>query len=395
MEQGSSRPAGLHVAVVDHTAQLGGAELALVRLAEALGESVRLTGILFEDGPLAERLRRAGRDVRILPLPASVNTVRRDAVTARTALASVGRLARLGWDLARLVRALDVDVVHSTSLKADVVTALGRPLLGRPLVWHVHDRFAPDYLPGRTLHAMRQLARVPDAVIANSAATAATITRRRDVLVAPPGLAPAQVRSAPRPRPDGPPTVGVVGRIGETKDQLTFVRAAALVRRTHPEARFLIAGAPAFGGEEYARTLEDEIARLGLQDAVHLTGFVDDPTTVLDELALAVHTAAVPEPFGQVVTEAMARGVPVIATAGGGVDEIFTSSTGPVGWLVPAQSPDVLAATMAAALTDPDEAERRARRGWDHVRVAYGIEATASTVLQTWRSVAHQNPAVG
>ena len=68
MEERPRPPRPLHVAVVDHTAQLGGAELALVRLLDAIDNTVRVSIVLFEEGPLADRLRNSGRDVRILAL---------------------------------------------------------------------------------------------------------------------------------------------------------------------------------------------------------------------------------------------------------------------------------------------------------------------------------------
>ncbi|HEY9495112.1 MAG TPA: glycosyltransferase family 4 protein [Intrasporangium sp.] len=388
MEERPWRPGRLHVAVVDHTSQLGGAELALVRLLDAIGDTVRVSIVLFEDGPLAERLRNSGRDVRILALPASVNAIRRDELDLRTALMSVGRIARHGWQLARLIRSLDVDVVHATSLKANLLTAALRPLIGRPLVWHVHDRIAPDYLPARTVDLVRRLARVPRVVIANSLATAATLSSRRDVIVAPPGLSAEQIRATPRPRPSGPPTIGVVGRISETKDQLTFVRAAARVRQRNGETTFVMVGAPAFGADDYAGRVASEVSRLGLDEVMHFTGFVDNPTRLVDELTLVVHTAAVPEPFGQVVTEAMARGVPVIATSGGGVNEIFEPDSNAVGWLVPPASPDTLASAITEALADPIEAERRGTTAWEMVSARYPVTRTAQLVLQAWESAA-------
>ena len=388
MEDRPRPPRPLHVAVVDHTAQLGGAELALVRLLDAIDNTVRVSIVLFEEGPLADRLRNSGRDVRILALSPSVNAIRRDELGLRTALRSAGRIARHGLRLARLLRSLDVDVVHATSLKANLLTAALRPLIGRPLVWHVHDRIAPDYLPARTVELVRRLARVPRVVIANSLATAATLGSRPDVIVAPPGLAAEQIRDSPRPRPSRPPTIGVVGRISETKDQLSFVRAAARVRDRHGEARFVVIGAPAFGADAYAGLVAAEVSRLGLDEVLHFTGFVDDPTRLVDELTLVVHTAAVPEPFGQVVTEAMARGVPVIATSGGGVNEIFEPDSNAVGWLVPPASPDTLASAITEALANPIEAERRGTRAWEMVSARYPVARTAHLVRQAWESAA-------
>ena len=81
--------------------------------------------------------------------------------------------------------------------------------------------------------------------------------------------------------------------------------------------------------EEYASLVEREVTRLGLNRQVTLEGFVGRPDRgSLDELSVLVHASPVPEPFGQVVVEGMARGVPVVATRAGGIPEIL-EPTGP------------------------------------------------------------------
>ena len=63
---------------------------------------------------------------------------------------------------------------------------------------------------------------------------------------------------------------------------------------------------------------------LGIADRVTFTGFVDDVAGQLARADIAVHASVIPEPHGQVVVEAMAAGVPVIAAAAGGPAEIIT-----------------------------------------------------------------------
>ncbi|WP_369824483.1 glycosyltransferase [Cellulosimicrobium sp. CUA-896] len=259
---------------------------------------------------------------------------------------------------------------------------------GRPLVWHVHDRIAPDYLPGVLVRVVRALARVaPAAVVANSRATAATLPVR--ARVAYPGFAPEQAQDLPAAVPDrgvpdrgapdrdgpgtGAPVVVMVGRLSPTKGQLEVVRAMPAVRAAVPGARLRIVGEPAFGAQDYARRVREEVSALGLEDAVDLVGFVPDTRADLDRAAVCVHASPVPEPFGQVVVEAMVRGVPVVATRAGGVEEILTDEsdesdeTGePLGLLVAPGDVDAIAAAVRDVLTEPEaaraRADRRARR---------------------------------
>lgn len=397
----------LRVVVVDHTAELGGAELALVRLCAALrdrpgGPRVRVRVLLGADGPLRPLLEREGVGVDVVPLAASLGGVRRaDALRPgadplRRLGAAVAFTVRLAWRL----RALRPDVVHATSLKADLLTLLPAALARRPLVWHVHDRIAPDYLPAAAVRLVRAASRLPAAVVANSRATAATLPG--PCTVAYPGLAPAQLRArrAGAPGPGAAPVVGVVGRLSPTKGQRELLRALPAVLRAHPRARLRVVGEASFGAGAYERALRDEARRLGVAHAVDWVGFVPDPAAELDAFAVCVHASPVPEPFGQVVVEAMARGVPVVATRAGGVPEILDpegpaggDGAGPLGRLVAPGDVGALARAVLEVLDRPAEAAARAARAADAARARFPVARTAEAVSEVWWRVAARGPA--
>ncbi|MGO4244554.1 glycosyltransferase, partial [Janibacter sp. RAF20_2_2] len=136
----------VHVAILDHTAQLGGVELAVVRLMDTLAErdDVDARVILFADGPLVGRLRERGHAVEVLLLDEGIGTTTREqAAGLRTAARSAVGAVPFVRRLAARLRELDVDVVHTTSLKADLLGVPAARLTRRPLVWHVHDRLSP------------------------------------------------------------------------------------------------------------------------------------------------------------------------------------------------------------------------------------------------------------
>jgi glycosyltransferase involved in cell wall biosynthesis len=382
----------LRVAVLDHTAELGGAELALCRLLDAVPPEVaEVTVVLFEEGPLVARLGRAGHRVDVVPLDRGLLR-RQRADTGSSVLRSTRDALRVlpyAVRLGRRLRRLDVDVVHTTSLKADLVGIVAAAVARRPLVWHVHDRISPDYLPERTARVLRWLARrIPRHVVVNSRATAETLPRVRRLTTAYPGITSAQVAPA-RERLPEPAVVGIVGRLSDTKGQLDFVRAAALVRVRHPEARFRIVGSAMFGQEEYERQVREEVAELGLVDRVDFTGFSEDPSTELDGMAVCVHASPTPEPFGQVVVEAMARGVPVVATRGGGVTEIVEPGTGEVhGTLVNPHDTRAMASAVIAILDHPVGAQARAEHARTYAAETFAIDRTAAAVTDVWRHVA-------
>jgi glycosyltransferase involved in cell wall biosynthesis len=329
--------------------------------------------------------------VEVVPLDEALGGVSREDAGSLAGLRSAARVVPFVARLARRLRDLDVDVIHTTSLKADLIGVPVALLARRPLVWHVHDRIAPDYLPGSMVRLVRLLARVaPRVVIANSEATAATLPGARGLPVAHPGLAPDQIAERRTPPAPVPPVVGMVGRISPTKGQLEFVRAAAQVLTEVPSVRFRIIGEASFGHGDYEALVRSEVERLGLAGRVDFPGFAPDPAAEMDRLTVCVHAATVPEPFGQVVAEAMARGVPVVATRGGGVDEILGSTPDELAWPVPAADVPALARAIIDAVTHPDEAARRADAARTSVAERFTVERTASVVTGIWQRVAQR-----
>ncbi|GIG24551.1 glycosyltransferase [Cellulomonas denverensis] len=385
----------VRVVVLDHTAQTGGAELALLRTCAALDPArVDLTVVLFADGPLVGLLTAAGVRVRVLPLDPRVATSDRHAAGRVAALRSAARTLPFVWRLRRELRG--AQVVHTTSLKADLIGLLAGRLAGRPVVWHVHDRIAADYLPGPVVRVLRLLARrAVTEVVVNSRATADTLLPLRRWTLAHPGLAPEQIGPDPAGRvPPEPPVVGIAGRISPTKGQLEFLAAARLLAGRYPQLRFRVIGAALFAEQEYADRVRAAAQDPVLAGRVEFTGWVADPGAELDRLSVMVHASPVPEPFGQVVAEAMARGVPVVATSGGGVDEIVRPDDGaPRGELVGAGDVAGLAAAVGRVLDDQRAAGDRARRAWAEVRRDYPVAATAAALTAVWeRSARGRGP---
>ena len=342
--------------------------------------------VLFEDGPLVEQLRQSGHVVDVVPLPGAVRAQSRTLTAAAGTVSTMRVLpfvARLAWQL----RSWRPDVVHATSLKADVLGLAAGRLARRPVVWHVHDRIAPDYLPAPVVAAFRAAARWgPAAVVANSAATAETLPGARALTVVHPGLAPEQIVADVDDR-KGPahPVVGLVGRISPTKGQLEFVRAAAAVVRRRPEVRFQMTGSALFGESAYEDLVHAEVGRLGLGSVVTFSGFCEDAGAVMDGLTVCVHASPVPEPFGQVVVEAMARGVPVVATSAGAVPEILDG--GRLGYLARPGDITDLAGAIERALDDPGRSDV-VQAAWKEVQTRYTARQSADAILAVWQRVA-------
>jgi len=125
--------------------------------------------------------------------------------------------------------------------------------------------------------------------------------------------------------------------------------------------------------------------RLGIADRVHFRGFRDDVWAELAPMSICVHASVVPEPFGQVIVEAMLASIPVIATEGGGPSEIVTD--GQDGLLYPPGDVGALADAMRRLREDGAlrsylvaNARRRAERFSSH-DTAHALMAFYGSVL--------------
>lgn len=387
---------GTRIAILGHTAQLGGAEIALLRLVDALPPEWEVTVVLFTPGELEDELKQRGIAVDVVPLaPRTASQGRAGLTDLRTLLRAGRESVSFARALAGNLQTLRADLVVANSLKAAVLGSIAARHAGLPWVWHLHDRLSPDYLPAPVVTAMRILARTARHTVANSEQTARLTKLPADrVSVVYPGI-PESLFSAVH-RPASPPVFGLLGRISSTKGQREFLQAAALTAAAHPVAEFHIVGEALFNDQAYAEEVRSLPHSLGIEDRVRFLGWAADPTAELDRFTALVHASPVPEPFGQVIVEAMARRVPVIATQGGGVAEILTGSPDPqpipsggalrtpLGQLVNPADPEGLAAAMSWVLEHPDQAQSTAEVAADSARRRFSSTVTAESCSAAW-----------
>ncbi|WP_235548718.1 glycosyltransferase [Paenibacillus sp. Soil522] len=391
----------LRIAYLDHTAKWSGAEVALFRMLENLPASIDPLVVLAEEGDLAQRLREIGIDVRILPLAENVRARNRNRVDLRLITAAAG-VIRYGFALAKLLKREGVNIVHANSLKAAIYGAVAAKKARLPLVWHVHDIIAPPYLKPPIAAAIRQLIRLlPDAVVANSKATLAALKLpgsaddnramrpvRAVVYPASAGmlqmeeaaaaacslnLVPMEsvVESAFEPAEVQPPlTVLLAGRLAHWKGQHILLKTAEMLL-ADTRVRFWIAGGALFGEEAYKDSLLETIRRKKLTN-VTLLGHVDPLDEVMRNADLLIHTSIMPEPFGQVLVEGMAAGLPVIASDAGGPREIVEH--GRTGLLVQPGNPEALCKAIERMLDCPGERISMSELGRTRAAQCFRIE---------------------
>lgn len=341
----------LRVLFVDHTAVLSGGELALARLLSCLDVEAHV--VLAEDGPLRERLEAAGATVHILAMDDALRRLPRSAVVTG-GMARQASVIAYSVRLASLIRQLRPDVVHTNSLKAALYGGLAGRLARVKVVWHLRDRIAPDYLPEVAVTLVRRAARVlPAAVIANSASTLETLGHLSVPSVAIPS--PIDIESQPAAQREGVLRVGIVGRIAPWKGQDLFLRAYARALRDSA-AEAVVIGEPLFGEDDFLVELKQLAVELEIADRVDFRGFREDVGAELARLDIVVHASTVPEPFGQVVVEAMAAARAVVVADAGGPAEIVRD--GETGLTYTMGDERALAACLERLAGDAPERER-------------------------------------
>jgi glycosyltransferase involved in cell wall biosynthesis len=372
----------------DHTAKLGGGEIALLNLVKNLNRD-RFTPIVLlgAQGPLVQRLSDAGIETHVLPLSGDVAETRKDAIGAGALLnlKKIFGVLKYAKNLARFIRENRIDLVHTNSLKSDILGGIAARRAHVPVVWHVRDRIARDYLPGPVVRIFRVLCRIiPNQIIVNSNATALTLVSdpgrhggRIHVVHDGTDVNPIPPATSASTNPNQP-LIGLVGRISPWKGQHIFLESAAIVAKKFPAAKFQIIGSPLFSEQEYEAQLRQQVIRLGIESRVEFTGFRTDVADLIARLDLLVHASTLGEPFGQVVIEAMSAGKPVVATSGGGVPEIVVD--GQTGILVPMSDAPAMAAAIEKILGNPDLASQMGAAGHCRVVGKFSIQRTAQGV---------------
>jgi L-malate glycosyltransferase len=379
----------VRVLFASHTGHVSGGEHSLLDLLGALPPGVRAE-VACPPGDLARRLTRSH------PIPGTDASLRLHPLYTPRA---VGRMLHAGWRLRSIARRTRADVVHANSIRAGLVGLVARALGGPPVVVHVRDRL-PEGRVGRLTLAL--LTRWAAAVVGNSEYTLDGVPAGGRALRAavpspvdlarfdPEGVDRARSRARLGIEP-GAPVLGVVGQLTPWKAQDDAIRILARVRESVPGAVLLVAGTAKFVSQEtrfdnptFVAGLHSLSAELGLDGAVRFLGEVGD----VPELLGALDVLLVPswaEPFGRVVIEGMAMGVPVIATSEGGPAEIVED--GVDGVLLPPRAPERWAHEVRRLLGEPDRAGALAERARERVGVTYGAQAHVRRVLHVYAQV--------
>jgi glycosyltransferase involved in cell wall biosynthesis len=178
--------------------------------------------------------------------------------------------------------------------------------------------------------------------------------------------------------------VGTIGHLAPIKGHDIFVRAAEIVLKTQKNIRFIIVGEDKSHSGENRRELEDLITRLDLKSKIELAGWTDDVRPFLQKFDLFV-SAARAEAFGLVMVEAMAYGLPVIATGSEGALEIIED--GASGVLVPNEDAEIMAEKILELFDNKEKRELLIRNARQRVEEHFSLERMVTKTEEFYRRV--------
>ncbi|WP_072342584.1 glycosyltransferase family 4 protein [Devosia enhydra] len=274
------------------------------------------------------------------------------------------------------------DLVVSCQNVADIYPALERTCLRPPLIEHgglVSEALAgPKHFTHRYVGVCRSIRDAAASRMPDRPHHAIEIPSMVDL-----GEFDPTHRAAVREElmlDEGVPVIGWVGRLDAKKRVEDFIMAAAEVRRTRPDAVFLVIGGPDAFMPDYATHLRTLAQTLGLGDSLRFLGDRGDIPRLLSGLDIFVWLSR-GEGMPHVIAEAGAARLPVIATPDNGA--LQQIEDGVSGLFVPHESPGAVAAAMLRLLADPPLRQRLGAALRQTVESRYSVAA----VIGQWRTL--------
>ena len=297
--------------------------------------------------------------------------------------------------LAGYVRSHRIDVLHTFQTNANILGTMAARITGRRVITTRRDMgdFGMRGSPRLAAFETHVINRLSDRIVANSRAAMEAAQRNEGI---PPeklgciynGIDCGRFRPEADKRPwrralNVPETsscvFGIVAGHRPVKSVDTAIRAFSRVRARHPDSLLLLVG----GGPERAN-LEDLVRNLGLESSALFLGAREDVENLLPAFDVFLNSSR-SESFSNAILEAMASGLPVVATRVGGNPE--SVSEGVTGFLVPADDPDSMGKVMESLASDPLLRERMGQAGRERVHALFSKEHSFLELEKLYLSV--------
>lgn len=345
------------LAISNHGTFIGGGEHSFLDLISRLPGACPVIAALPAEGILAEKTRERGMPTVIAPLPPM----------------GLGHLLQMAGCIGRLreiCKTGQVRLIYANGSRAAFYGGVVGRLSSIPVIWHCRVSTADPWLDFLLL-------RLVDRIVANSKATASRfpLSFRSKIDVVYNGFDLEWLRESSVAKPvlieDGWRTILVVARASRWKRHDLILTAFEKIAETEQNAHLICVGNKDYSDLSWWDELQDKTRASSFSSRIHWIGAVDDVRPWYRVASLLV-LPSINEPFGRVVVEAMASGVPVIATRSGGIPEIITDMQN--GLLVPENDAAALAAAVLKILHDPSLQGRLVEAGRERAK-RFSIDA--------------------
>jgi L-malate glycosyltransferase len=337
---------------------------------------------------LSNSLARRDHDVHVVvvpysPLPGELSDVPAQNILELPMRNSLNIVS--AFKLARVIKQRQIEIVHAHVARDYPLAALAAGRAGgAQLLVTRHALFPLNKSHRLTLRNVAAVIAVSQAVA--NRLHARHIFDRQKIVVIPNGIDIehfARGREAAK-RSSDRLLAGMVGHLAPIKGQKEFIRAAAKVCKSRDDVDFLIVGEDKTRTGENRQRIEKLIKDLGLGERVRLAGWVEDVPGLLATLDLLVCPSR-SEPFGLSMVEAMAAGIPVVATMSEGAQEIIEADQ--TGRLVPIRDSMALAVAIDELLSNKKERQRLSANAQRTVRERFSLERMVDETEQLYRAV--------
>ena len=370
-----------HVAHVMPWTGVGGTEHATLRAIRAVGEGFRHTVFCLPWAPRVEEFfKAAGIETAVwYPEHTRWGYVRGFLYRAR--------------ELARELGRRQVQLVHCADVGAAPLGGLAGRIAGVPALCHVRNRY-PEIQPRADRRWLWTVSRFAFVSQATWRRFGYRVSARRGVVVydgiaLPDSLGSTAGRADVRRQlgiPVQAPVVGMVARVEPQKDYETLAAAAARLRRVYPDVRVVVVGgisAPEESRRHFA-IVQGWLDAYGMRDCFLFTDYREDITRLMqamDVFVLSTHHEGLP----LVILEAMAAGIPVVATAVDGVPEVIRH--GETGLLTGHRDAEGLAKAIGSVLRDAEFARRLGSNACADVASRFSVEAFGAAMRRVYGSM--------
>jgi len=305
----------------------------------------------------------------------------------------VKKLPVLYRDFMRLVRSYRPDVIYTANYHQLILLWPVLLLLRAPVVYHVHNSLPTGLFYRFSFFFWK---RVVDHYLCVSNSVAASVSSL--------GVGPKHLSllyngvdltrfqyvgsrsccfSAGYGWPDASVIVGMTGQMGEIKGHFDLLDAARIIHDKHPEVRFVIGGKQ---DGSYFRQLQERMRENNLDDVVGFSGWQDDMLNFYEGLDIFVFPSRCDEAFGLVIAEAMATGLPVVATHTGGAVEVIEDQR--TGIVVERESPYQLSEAISSLVAARSKRVSMGKAGRQRVEQFFDLSKQAAELEKILETVA-------